>query len=141
MGRILAIDYGQKRVGLAVTDPLRITANVLDTIAVHELMKYLVSYLTKEKVDIIVVGQPLQMNGLQSESMKFINPFINALKKKFPDTELVMFDERFTSVLAHKTMLDAGLNKKNRQNKGLVDRISATIILQGYLESIRNKQI
>lgn len=141
MGRILAIDYGQKRVGLAVTDPLRITANALDTIAVHELMNYLVSYLTKEKVDIIVVGQPLQMNGLESESMKFINPFINALKKKFPDTELVMFDERFTSVLAHKTMLDAGLNKKNRQNKGLIDRISATIILQGYLESIRNKQI
>lgn len=141
MGRILAIDYGQKRVGLAVTDPLRITANALDTIAVHELMNYLVSYLTKEKVDIIVVGQPLQMNGSESESMKFINPFINALKKKFPDTELVMFDERFTSVLAHKTMLDAGLNKKNRQNKGLVDRISATIILQGYLESIRNKQI
>jgi putative Holliday junction resolvase len=141
MGRILAIDYGQKRVGLAVTDPLRITANALDTIAIHELMNYLVSYLTKEKVDIIVVGQPLQMNGSESESMKFIKPFVNALQKKFPDTELVMFDERFTSVLAHKTMLDAGLNKKNRQNKNLVDRISATIILQGYLESIRNKQI
>jgi putative Holliday junction resolvase len=141
MGRILAIDYGQKRVGLAVTDPLRITANALDTIAVHELMNYLVSYLTKEKVDIIVVGQPLQMNGSESESMKFIKPFYIALKKKFPDIELVMFDERFTSVLAQKTMLDAGLNKKKRQNKGLVDRISATIILQGYLESIRNKLI
>ncbi len=141
MGRILAIDYGQKRVGLAVTDPLRITANALDTIAVHELMNYLVSYLTKEKVDIIVVGQPLQMNGSESESMKFIKPFYIALKKKFPDIELVMFDERFTSVLAQKTMLDAGLNKKKRQNKGLVDRISATIILQGYLESIRNKLV
>jgi len=135
MGRILAIDYGQKRVGLAVTDPLRITANALDTIAVHEVMNFIINYLSKEEVDVIVIGHPVQMNGDESDSMKYIKPFVNALKKKFPETELVYVDERFTSVLAHKTMLDAGLKRKDRQNKALVDKISATIILQTYLES------
>lgn len=138
MGRILAIDYGQKRVGLAVTDPLQITANALDTVAVHELMNFLVNYLGKEKVDKILIGKPMQMNGTESASMQLIKPFAAALQKKFPEIELVYVDERFTSVLAHKTMLEAGLKKKDRQNKATVDKISATIILQSYMESIRN---
>jgi len=135
MGRILAIDYGQKRVGLAVTDPLQITANGLETVSAHEILDFITKYVLKEKVDKFVLGLPKQMNGEDSSSMQFIRPFASALKKKFPDIELIYIDERFTSVLAHKTMLDAGLKKKDRQNKELVDKISATIILQTYLES------
>ena len=135
MGRILAIDYGQKRVGLAVTDPMQITANGLDTVLSHEIFDYLQHYIAREPVEKFVVGLPRQMNGMDSESMKYIKPFVTGLQRKFPDIELVYVDERFTSVLAHKTMLDAGLKKKDRQNKELVDKISATIILQSYLES------
>lgn len=135
MGRILAIDYGQKRVGLAVTDPLQISANGLDTVGVHEVYTYLEKYLAKEKVDLFVVGLPKQMNGLESDSMQYIRPFVTGLQRKFPDIELVYVDERFTSALAHQTMRDAGLKKKDRQNKPLVDKIAATIILQSYLES------
>lgn len=134
MGRILAIDYGQKRVGLAVTDMLQITANGLDTVPVHEVLVYLEKYLAKEQVEKFVVGLPKEMNGTDSDSMKYIRPFATALQRKFPDIEVVFFDERFTSVLAHKAMLDGGLKKKDRQNKDLVDKIAATIILQGYLE-------
>jgi len=135
MGRILAIDYGQKRVGLAVTDPMQITANGLDTVLSHEIFDYLQRYIAREPVEKFVVGLPRQMNGMDSESMQYIKPFVTGLQRKFPDIELVYVDERFTSVLAHKTMLDAGLKKKDRQNKELVDKISATIILQSYLES------
>lgn len=135
MGRILAIDYGQKRVGLAVTDPMQITANGLDTVLSHEIFDYLQNYIAREPVEKFVVGLPRQMNGEDSESMQYIKPFVTGLQRKFPDIELVYVDERFTSVLAHKTMLDAGLKKKDRQNKELVDKISATIILQSYLES------
>lgn len=135
MGRILAIDYGQKRVGLAVTDPMQITANGLDTVLSHEIFDYLQRYIAREPVEKFVVGLPRQMNGQDSESMQYIKPFVTGLQRKFPDIELVYVDERFTSVLAHKTMLDAGLKKKDRQNKELVDKISATIILQSYLES------
>lgn len=135
MGRILAIDYGQKRVGLAVTDPMQITANGLDTVLSHEIFDYLQNYIAREPVEKFVVGLPKQMNGEDSESMQYIKPFVTGLQRKFPDIELVYVDERFTSVLAHKTMLDAGLKKKDRQNKELVDKISATIILQSYLES------
>lgn len=135
MGRILAIDYGQKRVGLAVTDPMQITANGLDTVLSHEIFDYLQNYIAREPVEKFVVGLPKQMNGQDSESMQYIKPFVTGLQRKFPDIELVYVDERFTSVLAHKTMLDAGLKKKDRQNKELVDKISATIILQSYLES------
>ena len=135
MGRILAIDYGQKRVGLAVTDPLQIAANGLDTVAVHELLDYLQKYIAREPVEKFVIGLPKQMNGQESGSMQYIRPFVINLQRKFPDIELVYVDERFTSVLAHKTMLDAGLKRKDRQNKELVDKISATIILQSYLES------
>lgn len=135
MGRVLAIDYGQKRVGLAVTDPLQITANGLDTVNVHDIFDYLTKYLSKEQVDKFVLGLPRQMNGMESDSMQYIRPFAKALQQKFPQIELVYVDERFTSVLAHKTMLEAGLKKKDRQNKELTDKISATIILQTYLES------
>lgn len=134
MGRILAIDYGQKRVGLAVTDTLHITANGLDTVLVHELLDYLQKYVEKEPVEKFVIGLPKQMNGEESESMKYIKPFVIGLERKFPTIEIVYVDERFTSVLAHKAMLEGGLKKKDRQNKGLVDKISATIILQSYLE-------
>ena len=135
MGRILAIDYGQKRVGLAVTDMLHITANGLDTVPVHDLLDYLERYIAKEPVDKFVIGLPKQMNGKESDSMKYIRPFVVSLQRKFPKIELVYVDERFTSVLAHKAMLEGGLKKKDRQNKELVDKISATIILQSYLES------
>jgi len=132
MGRILAIDYGQKRVGLAVTDMLHITANGLDTVLVHEVLDYLEKYIAKEPVEKFVIGLPKQMNGQDSDSMQYIRPFVVGLQRKFPDIELVYMDERFTSVLAHKAMVEGGLKKKDRQNKELVDKISATIILQSY---------
>jgi len=135
MARIIAIDYGQKRIGLAVTDQLQLTANGLATVSAHEILDYLTSYISKEKVEKFIIGYPKQMNGQDSESMQYIRPFVLSLKKRFPDIELIYIDERFTSVLAHKTMLEAGLKKKDRQNKSLVDKISATIILQTYLES------
>lgn len=139
MGRILALDYGKKRVGIAVTDSLQISANALETVHVHEIIPFLEKFLAKENVEKILIGYPLQMNGKESESMKYIKPFVATLQRKFPDIELIYVDERFTSILAHKAMLKGGLKKKNRQNKALVDKISATIILQSYLESIKNK--
>lgn len=139
MGRILAIDYGQKRAGLAVTDILHIAANGLDTVPVHDLLDYLQKYTSKEPVEKFVIGLPTQMNGMESDSMKYIKPFVVGLQRRFPDIELVYVDERFTSVLAHKAMLQGGLKKKDRQNKELVDKVSATIILQTYLESITFK--
>lgn len=140
MGRILAIDYGQKRVGLAVTDPMQITANGLDTVGVHEIFEYLQKYVEKEGVEKFVIGYPQQMNGQESDSMKYIRPFVAGLKKRFPNIELLYVDERFTSALAHKTMQEAGLKKKARQNKPLVDKIAAVIILQSYLENQQNRQ-
>jgi putative holliday junction resolvase len=137
MGRILAIDFGQKRVGLAVTDPLRIIANALDTVPAHQILDFLKRYCLNEKVDLFVIGLPKQMNGNDSESMQYIKPFAKKLAEVFPEIEQKFVDERFTSVLAHRTMLEGGLKKTDRQNKALVDRISATIILQSYLESIR----
>ena len=137
MGRILAIDFGRKRTGIAVTDPLRITANGLETVPTHEAINFIEKYIAKENVDLFVMGKPTQMNGEDSENMKYIKPFVAQLQKKFPHIELIYVDERFTSVLAHKTMLEGGLKKKDRQNKALVDKISATIILQSYLESTK----
>lgn len=137
MGRILAIDYGNKRVGLAVTDPLKIVANALETVPAHDVLNYLAAYTAREQVEKFVVGLPKQMNGLNSESMQYIEPFVKKLKEKFPNIEVQFVDERFTSVLAHRTMLEGGLKKKDRQDKALVDRISATIILQSYLETLR----
>lgn len=136
MGRILAIDYGLKRTGLAVSDPLRIIAGALDTVATHTLMDYLKQYLSKNDVSTIVVGQPKQTNGEMSESWRAIEPFVNRLRKEFPQTEVVLYDERFTSVLAHRTMLESGIRRMARRDKALVDRISATIILQDYMQSL-----
>ena len=136
MGRILAIDYGLKRTGLAATDPLRMIANGLETVRTGELMAFLEKYLAKEQVDIFVLGLPTQMSGAESQTMPYIRTFATNLQKKFPTVELVYVDERFTSVLAHRAMLDGGLKKKARQDKALVDKISATIILQSYLESL-----
>lgn len=137
MSRILAIDYGRKRTGIAVTDPMQIIANGLTTVPTHELMDFLLKYVAQEKVERIVVGHPKQMNNEDSENMKYIKPFVEQLKKKLPDMLVELVDERFTSVLAHQAMLDGGLKKKARQDKALVDEISATIILQSYLESRR----
>lgn len=137
MGRILALDYGRKRTGVAVSDPLQIIANGLTTVSSHELLDFLQNYTSKEQVELIVIGLPKQMSGEKSESMNYIEPFVRALKKRLPDMPVQFVDERFTSVLAHKAMLDGGLKKKDRQNKALVDEISATIILQSYLESKR----
>ena len=138
MGRILAIDYGRKRTGLAVTDVLRITANPLLTIETSELMNWLTDYFTKEQVDEVVIGHPTQMNGQESESMNYIRPFLGVFKKTFPDKPITMYDERFTSVLAHRAMIDGGMKKKDRQNKAVVDKIAACIILEGYLDKIKN---
>ena len=137
MSRILAIDYGKKRTGIAVTDPMQIIANGLTTVPTHELMDFLLGYLRQEKVERIVIGHPKQMNNEDSENMKRIVPFVNRLRKVLPDMPVELYDERFTSVLAHQAMLAGGLKKKDRQNKALVDEISATIILQSYLEAKR----
>ncbi|BEG98318.1 Holliday junction resolvase RuvX [Bacteroides sedimenti] len=137
MGRILALDYGRKRTGVAITDVLQIIANGLATVPSHKLPEFLQQYVAKEPVDLILIGLPKQMNNELSESMKYIKPFVQRLKKILPNIPVEYVDERFTSVLAHRTMLEAGLKKKDRQNKELVDEISATIILQSYLESRR----
>lgn len=135
--RVLAIDYGQKRTGLAVTDPLQLIANGLTTIATKDLEAYVMDYVRREEVERIIVGQPRQMNGEDSENMRRITPFVNRLRHVLPGIPVEMFDERFTSVLAHRAMLDGGLSRKARQNKALVDEISATIILQGWMEAQR----
>ncbi len=136
MARILAIDYGNKRTGIAVTDPLQIAANGLETVPTHQLLNFLEQYLSREEVETIVIGLPKQMSGEESETMQHIRPLKRKLEEKFPHIKLVYADERFTSVLAHKAMLEGGLKKKARQDKALVDKISATIILQTYLETL-----
>lgn len=139
MGRIIALDYGRKRTGIAVTDPLQIIANGLETVQTAQLMNFLTDYIAKESVERVVVGLPKQMNNDYSESMEYITPFVNRFKKLFPEIPIEYVDERFTSVLAHRAMIDGGLKKKDRQNKALVDEISATIILQSYLEQMTLK--
>ncbi|MBP3830434.1 MAG: Holliday junction resolvase RuvX [Bacteroidaceae bacterium] len=133
--RILAIDYGKKRTGLAVTDPLQLIANGLTTVATTDLERFVVDYVGREEVERIIVGLPRQMNGEDSENMCRITPFVNRLRKLLPATPVELFDERFTSVLAHRAMLESGIGRKARQNKALVDEISATIILQGWMEA------
>ena len=137
MGRILAIDYGRKRTGIAVSDPLQLIANGLTTVPTHQLLTYILDYVAHEHVERILVGLPKQMNNEASESMKYIEPFVRSLKKKLPEMPIEYVDERFTSVLAHHAMLEGGLKKKDRRDKALVDEISATIILRDYLESRR----
>ena len=136
MGRIIAIDYGKKRTGLAVTDPLRITANPLLTIPTQELMDWLRAYINKEQVDEVVIGHPTQLNGQESESMQYIQPFMALFAKSFPHLPLISFDERFTSTLAHRAMIDGGMSKKKRQDKAVVDKLAACIILEDYLSTI-----
>ncbi len=139
MGRILAIDYGKKRTGIAVSDPLQIIANGLTTVKTSEIFDFLSDYLQKEEVSAIVVGLPKQMSGEMSENMQRVEVFVNKLKQIYSSIPIEYFDERFSSKMAHQAMIDGGLKKKDRQNKALVDEISATIILQGYMESKRMK--
>ena len=135
MARILSIDYGKKRTGIAVTDPLQIIAGGLATVSTSELFDWLKAYLAKEQVERIVIGEPRQPNGQPSENLQRVQQFVNRWRKAVPDVPIEYFDERFTSVLAHQAMIDGGLKKKARQDKGLVDEISATIILEDYLRS------
>ncbi len=137
MGRLLAIDYGKKRTGIAVSDPLQLIAQGLTTVETPRLMKFLDDYLAHEEVECIIVGMPRQMNGLESENMQRIRPFVNRLRHNHPDLTVDYYDERFTSVLAHRTMLESGIGKMARRDKALVDKISATIILEDYMESLK----
>lgn len=135
MGRLLAIDYGTKRTGIAVSDTLKIIATGLATVSTRELLSFLKEYLKKEPVELIIIGLPKQMNNEPSENMKHVEAFAEKLKKTIPTIKLAFYDERFTSVMAHKVMIEGGLKKKDRQNKALVDEISAVILLQSYMES------
>lgn len=137
MARILSIDYGKRRTGLAVTDPLQIIAGGLCTVDTPQLMNYILDYMKKEEVECVVIGMPTQTNGQPSENQARVREFTGRLKKVLPNMSVVFWDERFTSVMAHQTMLESGLSKKRRQDKALVDEISATIILQSYMESKR----
>ena len=139
MGRIMAIDYGRKRTGVAVTDPLQIVAGNLATVSTHTLMQFIKDYIARETVDRIVIGQPTQLNGEPSESMRYIEPFVKRLGKELPDVPVVMYDERFTSTIAHQAMIDGGMKKSDRRDKSRVDAIAATIILNDYLHSIYNQ--
>ena len=135
MARIISIDYGKKRTGLAVTDPLQLIAGGLATVSTHELFDYLAGYVQREQVERIVIGEPRQPNGQPSENMARVEQFVNRWRKAMPQIPIEYYDERFTSVLAHQAMLEGGLRKKARQDKALVDEISATIILQDYMRS------
>lgn len=139
MPRLLSIDYGQRRTGLAVTDPLQIVPGGLCTVETKHLLKFLQDYVKREPVERFIVGLPKQTNGQDSDNLPRVRSFVGQLQKALPDIPVTWYDERFTSVMAHRTMLDAGLHKKARQNKALVDEISATIILQGYMDSLINR--
>ena len=139
MGRIMGIDYGRKRTGVAVTDPLKIVAGNLATVPTHTLMQFIKDYIAREQVERIVIGQPSQLNGEPSESMRYITPFVNRLSKELPDMPIVMYDERFTSAIAHQAMIDGGMKKSDRRDKSRVDAIAATIILNDYLQSKYNQ--
>jgi putative Holliday junction resolvase len=140
MGRILAIDYGKKRIGLAVTDPLQMFASPLNTVSPEEFNSFIENYLKTEVVDEFVIGYPVQMNNQPSESVNYINPFIKKLKKTFPEKHIHLVDERFTSQMALRTMIDGGVKKRDRQDKSMVDKISASIILQSFLDNRSNKK-
>ena len=135
MARIVSIDYGKKRTGLAVTDPLQLIAGGLATVSTSELFEYLTQYVAKESVERLVIGEPRQPNGQPSENLARVQQFVNRWRKAMPQIPIEYFDERFTSVLAHQAMLAGGLRKKARQDKALVDEISATIILEDYMRS------
>lgn len=135
MGRILAIDYGSKRTGLAVTDPMRIIATALEMIESQKLIEYLKNYFSKEQVDEVVIGMPKQLNNQDSEIAPLVRKFVELFKITFPEKPIALADERFTSAQAQRSMLDGGMSKKNRQIKGNVDKISATLILQNYMQT------
>lgn len=135
MGRLVAIDCGRKRTGIAVSDTLQLIANGLCTVATHEVVPFLADYVQREPVERFIVGLPHTLDDRPSESMRYVEPLVNKLRAALPDIPVDFFDERFTSALAHRAMLDGGLRRKERQNKALVDEISATIILQSYMES------
>jgi putative Holliday junction resolvase len=139
MGRIIGIDYGTKRIGIAVTDPLQIFAYPLDTVSPDEFYNFLASYLKTETIDAFVVGYPVQMNNKPSKSVNQINPFIKKLKNTFPGKQIHLVDERFTSQMAVRTMIDGGVKKSDRRDKSLVDKISASIILQSFLNNRLNR--
>jgi putative Holliday junction resolvase len=139
MNRIIGIDYGKKRIGLAVTDPMQIFASPLDTVSPKEFDSFIENYLKKEEVEAFVIGYPVQMNNKPSEAVIYINPFIKKLKKAFPEKHIHLVDERFTSQMAIRTMIDGGVKKKDRQDKSMVDKISASIILQSFLDNRSNK--
>ena len=139
MGRILALDIGKKRTGVAVTDPLKIVANGLTTIPTHTIIDFITTYISKESVELLVVGYPVQMNNTPSEAVNYINPVLKRMEKVFPNLKIELIDERFTSRMAMQAMIDGGMKKKDRQNKATVDTISATIILQSYMESLSYK--
>ena len=136
MGRILAIDYGQKRTGLAVTDPLRITANPLLTVETAKLRDWLKAELAKGEIDKVVIGKPTQLNGAESDSVRYIKPFMDWFRNHFPAMPLVEYDERFTSTLAHRAMIDGGMKKSVRRDKAVVDKLAACIILEDYLSTL-----
>ncbi len=136
MPRLIAIDYGTKRTGLAVTDPLGIIASPLETVDTKQLERYLADYFAREDVSTIVVGHPRQMSGAPSETMRYIQPLMGRLRHAYPDKQVVAYDERFTSVLAQRTIRESGIGKMARRDKSLVDKVSAAIILQDYMASI-----
>lgn len=135
----MAIDYGTKRIGIAVTDPLKIIASPLETVSTADFDSFIENYLKKEEVDAFVIGYPVQMNNTPSESVRYINPFIKKLRNKYPDKQVHLADERFTSKMALRTMIDGGVKKKDRRDKAMVDKISASIILRSFLDSAMNK--
>jgi putative Holliday junction resolvase len=139
MGRIIALDYGRKRTGIAATDPMQMIANSISTVPSAEVISFLQSYVRKEEVDAFVVGYPRQLNNSPSEAVIYIDPFIAVLKKTFPGKEVYLMDERFTSKIAQQTLISGGVKKKDRQNKALIDSVSATIILQSFLEYRNNR--
>lgn len=140
MGRIMAIDYGTKRIGLAVTDPLQMFASPLLTVSTSEFEAFIEGYIKKEPVEAFVIGYPVQMNNLPSQSVRSINPFIKKLKNKYPDIHIHLADERFTSQMALRTMIEGGVKKKDRMDKAMIDKISASIILQSFLDSRPDKK-
>jgi putative Holliday junction resolvase len=140
MGRLIGIDYGLKRIGLAVTDPLQIFASPLITVSPGEFDNFMKGFLLTDIVDAFVIGYPMQMNNQPSESVVYVNPFIKKLKKTYPEIHIYLADERFTSQMAFRTMIDGGVKKKKRQDKSMVDKISASIILQSFLENRSNKK-
>lgn len=139
MARIISIDYGKKRTGIAATDPLKLIANPIGTVETKNLITFLKDYLVANSVELIVVGKPSQLNGQPSESMRYITPFVESLKQTFPNVPVVFYDERFTSTIAHQAMIMGGMKKSDRQKKANVDCIAATIILNDYLQSINSK--